>query len=240
MGMEGRIVWDATGNRLYETGTDRGVLYLYGSQNAPYNNGEGWDGLTGMSLAPSGAEATDLWADNIKYLTLRSAEQLGFTISAYQSPDSFDECDGSASIAPGVTVGQQKRKMFGMSYRSLIGNDTDGDDHGYTIHLIYGATASPSQREHKTVNNSPEAVTLSWTCSTTPVNVAGFKPTSHIAIDSTKVDAAALKELEDILYGTDAVEADPEHGIEAHAATAPRLPLPDEVARIFRTEVVGG
>jgi hypothetical protein len=238
--MEGRIVWDETGNRKYETGTDRGVLYLYGSKAAPYANGTGWDGLTGMTLAPSGAEATDLWADNIKYLTMRSAEQLGLTISAYQSPKEFDECDGAASIAPGVTIGQQKRKMFGITYRSIIGNDTELDDHGYKIHLVYGITASPSQREYKTVNNSPEGITFSWTCTTTPVDVPGFKPTAHVEIDSTKVDPTKLKTLEDILYGTDAVEADPENGIEAHAATAPRLPLPAEVMKIFSSEVIGG
>lgn len=236
----GRITWDDVGNRKYETGTDRGVLYLFGSADKPYANGVGWDGLTGISLAPSGAEATDLWADNIKYLTMRSAEQLGFTINAYQSPKEFDECDGSASIAPGVNIGQQKRKAFGLSYRTIIGNDTELDDYGYKIHLIYGATAAPSQREYKTVNNSPEAMNPSWTCSTNPVNVPGFKPTAHIEIDSTKVDAAKLKTLEDILYGTDAVEADSEHGIAAKAATAPRLPLPEEVMKIFRTEVVGG
>ena len=198
-----RIVWDKTGERWYEMGTDRGVVYPQ-SSTGTYPKGVAWNGLTAVTESPEGAEATDLWADNIKYGTLRSAETYGFTIEAYQSPEEFDACDGSAAPAPGVLIGQQTRVPFGFCYRTLLGNDTASEsDDGYKLHLIYGATASPSERAYTTVNDSPEAATLSWECDTTPVNVTGFKPTASIVIDSTKVDPGKLKTLEDMLYGTE-------------------------------------
>ena len=211
-------------------GTDRGVVYPQ-SSDGTYPKGVAWNGLTAVTESPEGAEATDLWADNIKYGTLRSAETYGFTIEAYQSPEEFDACDGSVAAAPGVLIGQQSRVPFGFSYRTLLGNDTASEsDDGYKLHLIYGATASPSERAYTTVNDSPEAATLSWECDTTPVNVTGHKPTASIVIDSTKVDPTKLKTLEDMLYGTDAgAEGTP-------AATEPKLPLPDEVIAIFATE----
>lgn len=215
-----RIEWDKIGERLYETGVEKGVFYPQSSAGA-YSGGVAWNGLTGVTESPSGAEPTDLWADDIKYLTLRSAEQYGATIEAYTYPDEFAECNGEAEIAEGVVIGQQTRKTFGLSYVTKLGNDTDGMDHGYKIHLIYGCTASPSEKGYSTVNDSPEAITFSWEVSTTPVNVTGFKPTSQITIDSTKVDAAKLKSLEDILYGG---------GTGNETA---RLPLPDEVATLI-------
>ena len=167
-----RLIWDAVGERLYETGVDHGVLYVMGDNNT-YGEGIAWNGLTAVNESPSGAESTALYADNIKYLNLISAEEYGYTIEAYYSPEEFDQCDGLASPVAGLTIGQQKRKMFGFVYRSLIGNDTDGQDHGYKLHLCYGCQASPSERNHQTVNDSPEATTLSWTVSTTPANVTG-------------------------------------------------------------------
>lgn len=221
-----KIVWDQTGERLYETGVDRGVLYPV-SSTGQYTPGVAWNGLTGVTESPSGAEATDLYADNIKYLSMRSAETFGCTIEAYTYPDEFEQCDGSASLATGVSIGQQARKVFGFCYRTLLGNDVDGQDHGYKLHLIYGATASPSERPYATVNDSPEAITFSWEVSTTPVNVSGFKPTACVTIDSTKADPECLAALEEILYGKDAgAEGTP-------AAVDPRLPLPDEVKTIM-------
>lgn len=221
-----KIVWDQTGERLYETGVDRGVLYPI-SSTGQYTPGVPWNGLTGVTESPSGAEATDLYADNIKYLSMRSAETFGCTIEAYTYPDEFEQCDGSASLATGVSIGQQARKVFGFCYRTLLGNDVDGQDHGYKLHLIYGATASPSERPYATVNDSPEAITFSWEVSTTPVNVSGFKPTACVTIDSTKADPECLAALEEILYGKDAgAEGTP-------AAVDPRLPLPDEVKTIM-------
>lgn len=211
-----KLVWDQVGERLYETGTKKGVLYPFES-NA-YAKGVAWNGLTAVTESPSGAEATAIYADDIKYLNLRSAEEFGATIEAYTYPDEFAECDGSAYIAPGIKIGQQKRKMFGFSYTTTVGNDTEGDDHGYKIHLVYGATASPSEKSYQTINDSPEAITFSWEVATTPVEVKGFKPTATLEIDSTKVDADKLKALEDILYGTENAE--------------PRLPLPDEVVTL--------
>lgn len=222
----GRIVWDQTGERLYETGIDRGVLYLLDDLGV-YNNGVAWNGLTGVTESPSGAEATDLYADNMKYLSMRSAETFGATIEAYTYPDEFAECDGSAEIATGVTIGQQSRKMFGFCYRTILGNDTQLNDHGYKLHLIYGCTASPSERAYASINDSPDAITLSWELSTTPVNVTGFKPTASITIDSTKADPTCLAALEEILYGKDAGEEG------TPAAVAARLPLPDEVKTIM-------
>lgn len=218
--------WDASGDHLFETGVDRGVIYLPDSNNV-YNNGEEWNGLTAMTESPSGAEATKLYADNIQYLNLYSAEEFGATIEAYTYPDSFAECDGSASIATGVMIGQQSRKVFGISYRTKIGNDIKGDDLGYKIHCLYGCKASPSERAYQTVNDSPEAITFSWELTTTPVNVTGGKPTACVTIDSTKVDPAKLAAFEQILYGTPADE-------EAGTAAIPaRLPLPNEIATLF-------
>ena len=228
-----KIAWDQTGERLYETGVDRGVLYHLDESNK-YTRGYAWNGLTGVTESPAGAEATDLYADNIKYLSMRSAETFGATIEAYTYPDEFAECDGSAEIATGVKIGQQSRKTFGLCYRTVIGNDVNGNDHGYLLHLIYGCTASPSEKAYATINDSPEAITFSWEVTTTPVNVEGFKPTASLTIDSTKANATDLATLEGILYGTAAgAEGTP-------AAVEPRLPLPDEVAEIMSTTVGAG
>lgn len=217
------LSWDNTGDKLYETGVDHGVLYPMG-QNG-YGTGVAWNGLTGVTETPSGAEATKLYADNIKYLEIRSAEEFGGTIEAYTYPDEWAECDGSAALLSGVYAGQQPRKVFGFCYRTILGNDVDLDSHGYKLHIVYGCTASPSERSYATVNDSPEAITFSWEFSSTPVNVAGHKPVSCITIDSTKVDSTKLKNLEDKLYGvtTDST-ANP-----AVAGSAAYLPLPAEV-----------
>ena len=220
-----RLEWDKTGERLYETGTDRGVLYV--ASNGTYPTGVAWNGLTGVDENPSGAEANAQYADNIKYLELRSAEDFGATVTAYTYPDEFEQCDGSAEPTEGMYIGQQARKMFGMSYRTKIGNDVDGDEHGYYIHLIYGATASPSQRSYKTVNDSPEPIEFSWEVTTTPVNITGYKPVAHIRINSTKADSEKLAVLESVLYGTDA-----EGNTEGRTAS---LPLPDAVKTILTT-----
>lgn len=196
------LVWDQVGERLYETGTDRGVLYVYDSANSQYGEGVAWNGLTGVDEKPSGAEANNKYADNIKYLVLRSAEDFGATITAFTYPDEFEQCDGSAEPAPGVHIGQQERKMFGFSYRTKIGNDTDGNDHGYILHLVYGCTASPSQRSYKTINESPEPIEFSWEVTTTPAAVNNsYKPTAHIRINSLNADADKLTALEKKLYG---------------------------------------
>ena len=224
----GRLVWDQTGEKLYETGVDRGVLYLL-DNTGKYSKGVAWNGLTAVTESPSGAEATAIYADNIKYLNLVSAEEFGCTIEAYTYPDEFAECDGSANLVDGggVVIGQQNRKIFGLCYRTLVGNDVNANDHGYKLHLIYGCQASPSEKAYATVNDSPEAITFSWEISTTPVNVTDFKPTACITIDSTKCDATCLTALEEILYGKDAgAEGTP-------AAVAPRLPLPDEVKTVM-------
>ena len=198
-----RLSWDETGKRLYETGIEKGVLYPINA-DGEYKPGVAWNGLTSVSEAPSGAEATALYADDIKYLNLYSAEEFGATIEAYTYPDEFAECDGSKELATGVVVGQQARKTFGLAYKTLVGNDVDGQDHGYKLHLIYGAMCSPSQKQYQTVNDSPSAITFSWEVKTTPVTVPNMKPTASIIIDSTKVDAAKLTVLENKLYGTDA------------------------------------
>lgn len=217
-----KIVWDKVGERFLETGVDHAVLYPQDSKGA-YPKGVAWNGITGITESPSGAEANDIYADNIKYATLRSAETFGATIEAYTSPAEFAACDGSAEIASGVVLGQQARNPFGLSYRTLIQNDTASEeDDAYKLHLVYNATASPSERSYATVNDSPEAITLSWEITTTPVDVDGFKPASTITIDTSKVDATKLKTLEDILYGTEEAE--------------PRLPLPDEIVGIFKTD----
>ena len=221
-----KLVWDATGKRLYETGVNQGVLYPM-DINGTYTVGVAWNGLTAVTESPSGAEASPLYADNIKYLNLISAEEFGATIEAYTYPDEFAVCDGSAELTPGVSVGQQARKTFGLCYKTLLGNDVDGADFGYKLHLVYGALAAPSEKAYATVNDSPEAITLSWEVSTSPVSVAGLKPTACLTIDSTKVDAAKLAALEDILYGKNAT-TDP-----VAPATVARLPLPDEIKTIM-------
>ena len=215
-----KIVWDAVGEHIFETGVRNGVLYLKDSEGA-YNKGVAWNGLTSVSESPEGAEATDLYADDIKYLSLMSAENFKATIEAYTYPVEFEECDGSATIAKGVVIGQQSRKPFGLCYRTSIGNDTDGNEHGYKLHIVYGCQASPSEKQYSTINDSPDAVTFSWEVSTTPVNVNGKKPTATLIIDSTKADKAKLTALEAILYGAESTE--------------PRLPLPDEIATLMTT-----
>lgn len=213
-----KLTWDQTGDRLYETGVKNGVLYLLGETGA-YDQGVAWNGLTAVTESPSGAEATPLYADDIKYLNLISAEEFGATIEAYTYPDEFAQCDGSAALVPGVMLGQQARKTFGLSYRTTLGNDVVGNDYGYKLHLIYGALAAPSEKAYATINDSPEAITFSWEVTTTPVAVNGFKPTASVTIDSTKVNAEKLTALEAILYGSESEEA--------------RLPLPDEIATLM-------
>ena len=217
-----RIVWDKTGERFYETGVDRAVLYPISSAGL-YNKGVPWNGITGITESPSGAEPNNLYADNIKYLVLVGAEDFGLTVECYTYPDEWEECDGSAEIAPGVVAGQQNRKVFGLSYRTKLGNDVDGQDHGYKLHLVYGGLASPSERGYQTVNDSPEPINPSWEITTTPVDVPGYKPTARLIITSTKVDPAKLKALEDILYGTEDQDA--------------RLPLPEEVIQLLKPSV---
>lgn len=214
-----KLVWDQTGERFYETGVKQGVLYPQVS--GAYPKGVAWNGLTAVTESPSGAEATALYADDIKYLNLISAEEFGATIEAYTYPDEFAECDGSASLATGVMIGQQKRTAFGLSYKTTLGNDVDGNDYGYKLHIIYGAIAAPSEKAYTTINDSPEAITFSWELTTTPVTVEGFKPTASITIDSTKADKSKLEALEAILYGSESEEA--------------RLPLPDEIATVMGT-----
>lgn len=214
-----RLTWDNIGERLFETGVKNGVVYLYDDQTKAYTDGEAWNGLVSIAESPSGAEPTALWANDAKYGELLSAEEFGGTIEAYTYPDNFAICDGSAELVPGVRVRQQARKAFGMTYRTTLANDTDGYDHGYVIHLVYGCKASPSEKTNSTINDSPEANTMSWEFTTTPVAVAGYKNTSHIEIDSTKVSPVQLAALEDILYGSEEAEA--------------RLPLPDEIKRLF-------
>jgi len=214
-----KLVWDQTGERYYETGVKMGVLYPQDTSGA-YPKGVAWNGLTAVTESPSGAEATPLYADDIKYLNLMSTEEFGATIEAYTYPDEFAECDGSASIATGVMIGQQKRKAFGLCYRTVLGNDTENNDYGYKLHIIYGALAAPSEKAYATINDSPEAITFSWEVTTTPVNVTGQKPTASVTIDSTKADPTKLAALEAILYGSD-------------SGDGPRLPLPDEIATLM-------
>lgn len=219
-----KLTWDNTGERLYETGVKQAALYV--QESGAYPKGVAWNGITAVTESPSGAEATALYADDTKYLSLISAEEFGATIEAYMYPDEFAECDGSASIATGVTIGQQKRKTFGLAYKTTLGNDVDSNDYGYKLHLIYGALAAPSEKAYATINDSPEAITFSWEVTTTPVNVTGHKPTAIVTIDSTKVDKTKLAALEAILYGSEEVEA--------------RLPLPDEVAELMASDAVSG
>lgn len=213
-----RIVWDKTGERYYETGVDRGVVYPQ-SADGTYPMGEGWNGLTNVTLSPTGAEANPFYANNKKYANIMSVEELAGSIEAYMFPDSFAACNGMAEMASGVRIGQQKRSAFGFTFRTLIGNDTEGTSHGYKITLVYGALAAPSEQANATVNESPELKTMSWEFTTTPVEVEGYEATASLEIDSTKVDAEKLAELEAILYGS----ADKE----------PTLPLPAEVAALF-------
>lgn len=218
------LTWDAVGEHLYETGVDQVALYVMNGNT--YGDGVAWNGVTAITESPSGADATDIYADNIKYLSLRSAENFGATIEAYSSPDEFDQCDGMATPATGVTIRQQTRKPFGLAYRTLVGNDTQSNDHGYQIHLIYNATAAPSEKAYQTVNESPEAITLSWELSTTPIAIADhpeLKPTAHITIDSTKVDATKLESFLAIIYGSTQANA--------------RLPLPAEVISHFSGKI---
>ena len=217
------LTWDQTGEKLYETGVQKGVLYPM--NGAVYGDGVAWNGLTAVNETPSGAESTKLYADDIKYLDIRSAEEFGATIEAYSSPDEFDACDGTAELADGVNIGQQNRKGFGFCYRSTIGNDTEYNNYGYKLHIIYGLTAAPSERSYSSVNDSPETATLSWEVSSTPVSVAGFKPTSIVTINSKKINPEALKEIEDALYGTESVE--------------PKILLPDEIKAICDKHIGG-
>ena len=214
-----KLVWDQSGQRIYETGVKMGVLYVQDASGA-YPKGVAWNGLTAVNETPSGAEATPLYADDIKYLNLRSAEEFGATIEAYTYPEEFEQCDGSAEIAPGVKIGQQARNAFGLCYRTVVGNDIAGNDFGYKLHIIYGATAAPSEKAYATINDSPEAITFSWEVACTPVDVEGFKPTASLVIDSTKVDVEKLAALEEVLYGGESKEAS--------------LPLPDAIAAMFK------
>ena len=228
--------WDGTGEKKYEAGVDRGVLFPTTSTGA-YGNGVAWNGLTNVAERPSGAEENKHYADNIKYASIISTEDFGFTIEAFTSPKEFDECDGTAEVAPGVTISQQNRKPFGFSYRTLIGNDVAAlGDLGYIIHLCYGCKAQPSEKSRGTINESPEPTGFSWECSTTPVNVTGHKPTAHLQINSMNVDADKLAAFEKILYGTPAVEADAEHNIEAADAVPAALWLPDRIAEFFEAQ----
>lgn len=218
-----KLVWDKTGERLFETGVKNGVLYI--PTAGVYSKGVAWNGLTAVTESPSGAEATALYADDIKYLSLMSTEEFGATIEAYMYPDEFAACNGEAELVDGVTVGQQKRSPFGLCYRTSIGNDVDGNDHGYKLHIIYGALAAPSEKAYSTINDSPEAITFSWEITTTPVNVTGQKPTASLVIDSTKADSTKLAALEAILYGS--------NDSGSGSGTDPRLPLPDEIKTLM-------
>ena len=223
--MSKKVVWDQTGQKTYETGVKNGVLYPQNTDGT-YPKGYAWNGLTAVNESPSGAEATAIYADDAKYLTLMSAEEFGVTIEAYSCPQEFYACDGSAEIADGVSIGQQSRVPFGLSYITTLGNDTENNNYGYKIHLVYGGMASPSERSYSTINDSPEAITFSWEVKTTPVNVTGFKPTASLIIDSTKADPEKLTALLDILHGSEETEA--------------RLPLPDEVMALMKTNTING
>ena len=200
-----KLEWDKSGEKLYETGVKNCALYVF--RNNAYDKGIAWNGITGITESPSGAEASPLYADDIKYLNLISNEDFGATLEAYTYPKEFEECDGTAEISNGVSIGQQNRKTFGLVYKTTLGNDVDGNSYGYKIHVIYGCLAAPSEKAYASINDSPEAITFSWELSTTPVEVNGFKPTSTITIDSTKIDATKLKKLEDKLYGSETGEA---------------------------------
>lgn len=216
-----KMKWDQEGQRIYETGVSQGALYVY--KDSKYQTGVPWNGLTTVTESPSGAEASPLYADNIKYLELISNEEFGASIEAYTYPDEFAECDGSAEIAEGVLIGQQSRCKFGLAYKTKLGNDTEGDSYGYKLHVIYGCQAAPSEKVYGTINDSPEAITFSWEVTTTPVEVAGFKPTSTIVIDSTKIAAEKLKLIEDMLYGDD-------------QSGEPTLPTPEQIINIVKAQ----
>lgn len=216
-----KLVWNEAGKRLYETGVDRGVLYVSDGSGG-YQNGVVWNGLVSVNESPSGAEATPLYAGNVKYVELMSNEEFGASIEAYTYPEEFEQCDGSAELANGITIGQQPRKSFGLCYRTKIGNDTAGDEHGYKIHLIYGAKAAPTEKSYTTINDSPEAITFSWEITTTPIEVAGHKPTATLTIDSTKVTPTALTAIETKLYGDTSGE--------------PTLPTPAEILALIAEE----
>lgn len=220
----GRLIWDKIGTRTFETGVDRGVLYP--QKNGTYPKGVAWSGLTEVNESPSGAEDSPFYADNMKYLSIRSAEELGLTIGCFTYPKEWEECDGSAELIPGVKLGQQKRNTFGFSYRTKVGNDTDGSEHGYKIHLVYGCSASPSEKAYSTVNESPEPINFSYEVTTTAVVMDGYMPVASITIDSTEIDAELLAKLEDVLYGTAGSEENSE-------GTEPRLPMPDELKTIL-------
>lgn len=215
-----KIKWDETGEKIYETGVKNGVLYLP-NETGVYAKGVAWNGLTAVTESPSGAESTPLYADDIKYVELFSAEEFGATLECYTYPDEFAECDGSAEVTPGVIIGQQNRKTFGLCYRTTLGNDVKGNEYGYKLHLIYGAKAAPSEKSYSTINDSPEAITFSYEITTTPVNVTGHKPTASLTINSTKVDPTKLQQLEALLYGGESAEA--------------KLPLPDEVINLLKS-----
>ena len=222
-----KLLWDQIGERFYETGTKKGVLYP--QVNGAYPTGVAWTGLTAVTASPDGAEATDIYADDIKYLTLRSVENFNATIEAFTYPDEFAICNGEAALVEGVTIGQQPRKAFGFSWVTTVGNDTEFEDYGYKIHLVWGATASPSEKSYQTINDSPEAITFSWEINTTPIDIGTingvtYKPTAHMEIDSTKLTAGKLKAIEDVLYGTDG---------ENNNGTTARLPLPAEIVTII-------
>lgn len=214
-----KLVFDAVGSRFFETGVKNGVLFVQGA-DGEYENGVVWNGLTAVTESPSGAEATPLYADDMKYVVLYSTEEFGATIEAYTYPEEFEQCDGSAQLGTGVTIGQQQRKSFGLVYKTVIGNDVQGQDLGYKIHIIYGAKAAPSEKAFATINDSPEAVTFSWEVSTVPVPVEGHRPTSTLVIDSTKVDAEKLAAIEDKLFGSESEES--------------TLPLPNEIAEMLK------
>lgn len=218
-----RLTWDDAGKRLYETGVKQGVLYLQ-NDKGEYPKGVAWNGLTAVTESPEGAEPTPLYADDIKYLNLLSTEEFKATVEAYTYPDEFAECDGSGSLVEGVTIGQQDRKTFGLSYRTSLGNDVKGNEYGYKLHIVYGCLAAPSEKAYATVNDSPEAITFSWEVSTTPVNVTGFKPTASLVLDSVKLGVDKMKAIEDVLYGSSKAEA--------------HLPLPDEIKSIIIKDVV--
>lgn len=216
-----KLQWDEIGSRLFETGVDRGVLFPMGANNT-YQTGVAWNGLTAVNESPSGAEPNDLWADNIKYATLRSAEQFGATIEAYTYPDEFAECDGSKAMTTGVNVSGQTRKMFAFSYRTLIGSDTDGMEKGYKVHIVYGCTANPSEKSRSTVNEDPDAITFSWEITSTGIPMEGYKPIAHLEVDSTKVSSENLTAFENKLYGTD-----------GQNGTSPTLVMPSDIATLF-------
>ena len=214
-----KLVFNNVGERLFETGVKNGVLYVMGEDGA-YENGVVWNGLTAVTESPSGAETTPLYADDVKYVVIYAAEEFGATVEAYTYPEEFEQCDGSASISEGITIGQQTRKSFGMCYKTSVGNDVQGQDFGYKIHIIYGAKAAPSEKSYSTINDSPEAVTFSWELSTVPVPVEGFNPTATMVIDSTRVPSEKMKLIEDKLYGTESEEA--------------TLPLPNELLALLK------